>query len=148
MGVFKQDEPQSQNVSLSPDQLKELILSIVSEAKKPSEYEQGKIDKARAIELRAAKEGRELAFAEEHRKAEQKKRCPHHNGQSHTWVAQVHAPDGVDPYFVPTCQRCQTQLPRIRCTGDQAREGIGLNRYKTLDMAALERMAEKLPVGV
>lgn len=130
-------------MTLTPDQLTQLITAAVKAARQPNEYEQRKIDREIALEQRRNVERLELAKAEEESKATRKRNCPHHNGRTHTWVAQVHQPRGEDAYFIATCQRCLTQLPKIRCSPEQAREGIGLHLYKTLDMAALERMSEQ-----
>lgn len=129
-------------VPLSLEQLKELISSVISETKKPNEWEQLKIDKERALESRRHSQAMELARAEEEAKAARKRTCPHNNGKSHTWVAQVMSPKGEEPYFIPTCQRCLTQLPRIKATQEQVTQGVNLNLYKTLDMAALEKWSE------
>lgn len=151
MGVFDKKEQAAAAapaVGLSAEQLQQLLTAILAEAKKPNQYEQEQIDEKRALKERNRLGALEVAKAETERKAMLKRNCPHHNGKTHTWVAQAHTPNGVKPYFVPTCQRCNTQLPPVECSTEQVTNGINLNIYKTLDMAALERMAERQKVAV
>jgi len=152
MGVFSKDEQAvaaPPAVGLSAEQLQQLLEAVVAAAKKPSQLDQEAIDEKQALRARNKNEALERGKAEEESKAMRKRNCPHHNGKSHTWVAQAHTPAGVKPYFVPTCQRCQTQLAKIECSVEQVTQGINLVNYKTLDMAALERMAERQhPVAV
>jgi hypothetical protein len=136
------------SVGLSAEQLQQLLEAVVAAAKKPSEYEQSLIDEKVALRKRNANEALERGKAEMEMKAMRKRNCPHHNGKNHTWVAQAHTPAGEKPYFVPTCQRCNTQLPRVECSVEQITNGINLNNFKTLDMAALEHMAERRKVAV
>lgn len=150
MAIFKKDEVEvaaPQPAGLSVDQLRELITEVIAAAKKPNEYEQRKIDQEIALEKRRALDAVALGKAEEESRINRKRNCPHHNGQRHTWVAQVHTPANSDPYFIPTCQRCFTQLKPIKASADQVTQGVNLHVYKTLDMAALERMGEsQVPV--
>lgn len=146
MGVFdKKDEVKAApaSVGLTAEQLQQVLESVVAAAKKPNEYEQELIDEKRAQKKRLAMEAVERGKAETEMREMRKRNCPHHNGKTHTWVAQAHTPAGEKPYFIPTCQRCQTQLARIECSTEQVTNGINLNIYKTLDMAGLERMAER-----
>lgn len=134
------------SMALTAEQLTQLITAAVKAARQPNEYEQRKIDREMALEQRRHTEMVEMAKAEEESKAMRKRYCPHNNGKSHTWVAQVHSPKGKQPYFIATCQRCFSQLPPITCAPEQVTNGINLHLYKTLDMAALERMSEQQKV--
>lgn len=138
----KQEAPAPATVGLSAEQLQQLLESVLKAAKQPNEYEQELIDEKRTQRERMKNEALERGKAEMAMREMRKRNCPHHNGKNHTWVAQAHTPAGKKPYFIPTCQRCQTQLPPVECSTEQVQNGINLHIYKTLDMAALERMSE------
>ena len=146
--MFEKKQEATQQVGLTAEQLQQLMTEVLKVAKQPNAYEQELIDEKRALKERNRAGALEVAKAEMERKAMLKRNCPHHNGKSHTWVAQAHTPAGVKPYFIPTCQRCSTQLAPIQCSTEQVTNGINLHVYKTLDMAMLERMSEQQRVAV
>jgi hypothetical protein len=141
-----QQEPK---LDISYTQLQELMKTMIQEMKKPTEVEQAKLD-AEAKKLKAQQDKRlELQKAEVTRRVTLKAKCPHgttHPGTgafSHAWRAQVNTPAGEPPFFIPTCQQCQTQLKKIYATPDQVRDGVQLHVYPNLNVAVLERWADE-----
>ena len=128
------------------------LMEFVKELKKPSETEQAKLD-ADERKLKKQQEHRlAVQTAEVVKKEQLKKYCPHgttHPGThvfSHAWRAQVNS----NGYWVPTCQQCLTQLKPIKATQYEFQNGVNLNLYSNLDVAALDRMAanREKPVAV
>ena len=129
------------------------MLAAIAELKKPSEREQKKID-AEELRLKQQQENRlKLAMAEEERKKNNAAGCSHatfHPGTGvtrHAWRAQVHTPHKEKPYFVPTCQICQTQLPKILATTDMLTGGVNLDQYLGIDADRLKKWAEQSQVA-
>lgn len=126
------------------------ILLAIQEMKKPTEAEQKKMDEE-AVKLKQKQEARlKLAKAEEDRKINQARSCPHatvHPGTGvvkHAWRAQVHTPDGQPAYFVPTCMQCWTQGPKILATMDQVKNGVNLDQYVGIDIDRLKLWAKQM----
>jgi hypothetical protein len=129
------------------------MLAAIAEMKKPTPAEQLKLDKE-AEKVRGQQEARlKLAQAEEQRKINNARSCPHattHQGTGvtkHAWRAQVHTPHGEKPYFVPTCQICFTQVPRILATADMLTQGVNLDRYTQIDYEVLKNWAKQALVA-
>lgn len=123
------------------------ILLAIQEMKKPTEREQKEMDE-KDKKIRQHQEARvKLAQSEEERKRLQALSCPHsttHPGTGvtkHTWRAQVHTPDKEKPYFVPTCMKCLTQLPKILASTEMLTQGVNLDQYAGLDIQALRGWA-------
>lgn len=131
------------------EQNREQMMEFAKELKKPSEREQRKLDEEDKRLARAQSERLELSKAEVSRKENNRLRCPHsrHNaatGQGkHMWRGQIHAPEGVQPYTVPTCQMCQTQVGRIPVTPHMMMNGVNLDQYPGLTYDALVKWAEQ-----
>lgn len=134
----------------------ENMMAAIAEMKKPSEREQKELD-AKDERIRQAQESRrQIAKAEEERKRLNALGCPHasYNPASgttrHTWRAQVHTPgrdkegNPIKPYFVPTCQMCHTQLPKILATTEMLTGGVNLDQYVGLDIDRLKKWAEQM----
>jgi len=125
---------------------KNLMLAI-SEMKKPTTAEQKIIDEKDARTKQHQEARLKMAQAEEQRKASQIRTCAHattHPGTGvtkHSWRAQVHTPAGEKPYFVPTCQQCLTQLPKILATTEMLTQGVNLDQYAGIDMNVLKNWA-------
>lgn len=144
--------------NITPEQMQKMMAGMaeifgkqmaeaIKEIKKPTEAEQKKLDKEEK-ELRAKQELRfKMQKAEIDSREARKQNCPHgtaHPGNgsfSHAWRAQVNTPAGEEPYFIPMCTQCQTQLPKILATPDQVRNGVNLNAYPGLTMKGLEQWA-------
>jgi hypothetical protein len=125
------------------------FMEAIKELKKPSEREQRKLDEDDARVARAQKECLELAKADVTRREMNARGCGHvrtHPGTGvtkHLWRAQVHTPAGKQPYFMPTCQGCQTQIGPIPATADMLREGVNLDQYPGITAEALKTWAEQ-----
>ena len=125
------------------------MLEFAKELKKPTEREQKKIDEEEKRYQAQQKARLAQAQAEEQRKKMSAERCPHatvHPGTGvvrHAWRAQVHAPAGEKPFFVPTCQICWTQAPRILATPDMLTQGVNLDQYTGIDFERLKKWAEQ-----
>ena len=125
------------------------LMSAIAELKKPTPREQEKLDKEEA-KVKAQQQARlKLAMAEEQRKKNNILGCRHatvHPGTGvvkHAWRAQVHTPLGEKPYFVPTCQICWTQAPKILATPDMLTQGVNLDQYTTIDYDVLKKWSEQ-----
>lgn len=129
------------------EQNQQTIVSAIKEARKPTDYEQAKIDKEQAKEKLKLEARIAGAQAEVTKRKNRMLNCPHSSQHplsataNHTWVGQVHGDQ--KKFFVPTCQQCTTQLPKIYCSQEQVQEGIGLQRYKGIDINFLLTWAEK-----
>jgi len=125
------------------------LLTAISELRKPTPREQEKLDKEEA-KIKAQQEGRlKLAMAEEQRRKNNALGCRHatvHPGTGvvkHAWRAQVHTPHGEKAFFVPTCQICWTQTPKILATPDMLTQGVNLDQYTTIDYEVLKKWADQ-----
>lgn len=123
------------------------MLAAIQEMKKPSEREQKELD-AKDARIKQAQEQRlKMARAAEKGRQMQAYGCQHattHPGTGvtkHAWRAQIHTPAGEKPYFVPTCQQCLTQLPKILATPEQLTQGINLDQYAGIDKEVLTKWA-------
>lgn len=127
----------------------EQMLAFAKELKKPTDREQKKMDEddKRVAQHQTARLAQ--AQAEEQRKVMAEKYCPHsttHPGTGvtkHAWRAQVHAPANHKPFFVPTCQICRTQLPKILATTDMLTNGVNLDQYNGIDADRLRLWAQQ-----
>lgn len=124
------------------------MLSAIAEMKKPTAAEQAKLDKE-AAKVKGQQEARmKLAQAEEQRKINTMNGCRHATANQatgvikHAWRAQVHTPHGEKPYFVPTCQICWTQMPKILATPDMLTQGVNLDQYLQIDVEVLRNWAK------
>lgn len=123
------------------------LIEAVKELKKPNEFEQIEIDKKLAQQKKKAEDHVAFGRIEEERKVMKVRSCSHsrhnpaNNTDFHLWRGQVHDGDQGKPYFIPTCLDCNTQLPKIFCTQEQIREGVGLNKYR-VDIEILLNWAE------
>ena len=128
---------------------REQMMEFAKELRKPTEREQRKIDEEDKRLERAQSERLALAKAEVQRRENNRLGCPHARinqatGVSrHMWRAQVHAPTGVQPYAVPTCQMCQTQTGKIPASPDMLTQGVNLDQYAGLTYDALTKWAEQ-----
>lgn len=126
---------------------REQMMEFAKELRKPTEREQRKLDEEDKRIARAQKERLELAKAQMEAKRLNALGCGHvrtHPGTGvtkHLWRAQVHTPNGKAPYFMPTCQGCQTQIGPIPASPNMLREGVSLDQYPTLTVEALEKWA-------
>lgn len=133
---------------MSADQ-QENMMKFAAELKKPTAREQAEIDRKEAEIKRRQEERLKLAKAEEDRKKNMALGCVHatyHPGTGvtrHAWRTQVNS----DGYFRPTCQICQTQLPRIKATPDMLLNGVNLDQYMGLDADKLRKWAEQAEVA-
>lgn len=125
-------------------------LLAIQEMRKPTEAEQRKLDED-AAKLKQKQAARlQLAKAEEDRKVNRAKHCPHqtvHQGTGmvkHAWRGQIHTPAGEAPYFIPTCMQCQTQLPKIRATLEQIKSGVNLDQYPGLNEDTLRQWSKTM----
>lgn len=141
-------------ISKMNEQQMDNMMKFAAELRKPTEREQRKIDdEDRRLAVRQ-QERLKLAESEENRKKLMAAGCPHattHPGTGvtkHTWRAQVHAPHGEKPYFVPTCQICWTQAPRILATPDMLTNGVNLDHYTGIDLDRLKKWAEQMNAAV
>lgn len=130
-------------------QNREQMMDFARELKKPSEREQRKLNEEDARIARANEEQLSLAKAEMARRENNRLNCPHARVNTatgvsrHMWRGQVHAPLGVQPYTVPTCQMCQTQVGRIPVTPDMMMNGVNLDQYVGLNYDALVKWSEQ-----
>ncbi len=137
--------------AISIDDAMKLVLAAVAEMKKPTPEEQAKIVKDLELARKRALEQVNMAKAEELRKQSLMLNCPHattHPGTGvtrHQWRAQVHAPAGKKPYFVPTCTQCHSQMPKIAATNEMLMNGVGLENYPAINREALEQWAKLAP---
>jgi hypothetical protein len=139
---------EGQGINITPEQLQAMMSSIVEtavrEARKPSEAEQKKLDKQAEQERKHLLQKVELQKVEAKAKEDRKRSCQHgtvHPGTGafkHSWIAQVHTPSNSEPYFVPTCQQCQTQLGKIKATPAQVANGVNLKDIPNLNIATIE----------
>lgn len=116
---------------------------MIQDLKKPSEYEQRKIDKEIAADQRKLKDKEANARALVMGREQRMKGCTHTTYHpltkmaNHTWTGQWHTPANQTAYFIPTCSQCQTQLPRIfSLTGDVS-NGVNLHEYANVDIDRL-----------
>jgi len=72
----------------------------------------------------------------------------------HAWGAQVHTPDGVAPYFVPTCQLCNYQIKdekgnaiHFPATVTMLTNGVQLDKYIGLDLESLRNWSKQKQVA-
>ena len=155
----EQPVEQTQNVGLDMEQVFALIgkmdennqknlLATIAEMKKPTPAEQAKLDKEE-LKLKSQQESRlKIALAEEQRKKNNASYCRHatvHPGTGvvkHSWRAQVHTPHGEKAFFVPTCQICWTQSPKILATPDMLTQGVNLDQYSQIDYEVLKNWAK------
>jgi hypothetical protein len=126
------------------------MMDFAKELKKPSEREQRNLDEEDAKIARAQKERLEMGRAEVQRKEMNARSCGGHvrvhpgtGVTRHLWRAQVHAPDGRQPYIMPTCQNCQTQVGPIPASMEMIRNGVSLENYPALTEEALRKWAEQ-----
>jgi len=128
-------------------QNQEALLAAIKELKKPSEFEQRKIDKENEVLRNKQMSRLTEAKAEVERKEMRMRNCPHAAAHPmgytmHLWGGQAHTPANQPAYFVPTCGRCQTQLPKVYCTPEQLTQGINLYTYKNIGIEDLLKAAE------
>lgn len=125
------------------------LIEAVKELKKPNEFEQAKLDKERLQLQKKAEDHVKFGRIEENKKIMRLKNCQHSRFNpstkisNHLWRAQVHDGDQGKPYFIPLCQECLTDLPKIYCSQDQIKEGVGLDRYPSLNVDVLLTWAEQ-----
>ena len=126
------------------------FLEAIKELKKPTEREQRKLDEEDAKIARAQKERLEMGRAEVHRKEMNARSCGGHvrvhpgtGVTRHLWRAQVHMPAGREPYIMPTCMNCQTQVGPIPASMEMIRNGVSLENYPALTEEALRKWAEQ-----
>jgi hypothetical protein len=125
------------------------LMAAIAEMKKPTAVEQEKLDKE-AAKVKNQQEMRlKLAKAESDRKIMNARACGHvtvHQGTGvvkHAWRAQVHTPHGEKPFFVPTCQICWTQTPKILASPDMLTNGVNLDQYSQIDFDILKNWAKQ-----
>lgn len=115
------------------------MLEAIKELKKPSEYEQGKIDKERELERRKLVAKVKEAVVYGRTEKENQFRCSHIKHaegvftKEHAFRAQVNS----DNFFRPQCIRCFKSFPRIKCTDEQIKSGTGLQRVSSLNAEIL-----------
>lgn len=107
--------------SLSKDDLQDLIINVVREARKPTPEEQKKLDEEKALAQKRREEMVELAKAEEEGRRNLQDRCPHkkQNGESRI-VGQIHS----DGFIHPLCQWCQKEFPPVKPASEMLAQGI------------------------
>jgi hypothetical protein len=132
---------------------REAFLSYIKEVKKPSDLDQRKLDLEATKERRRIEESIDQARIEIERRENVKRSCSHtmyHPGtgvERHLWRGQVHAPANEKPYFIPTCTKCRTQLPKILATPEMLTNGVNLDQYIHLNVETLERWAKQAEVA-
>jgi hypothetical protein len=101
-------EPKAPTVTLTLEQLREMIVFAATEFRKPTEAEQEKLDKEKALFDRKRKEGIEMAKLEEEQRKLAQDQCPHKkpNGESTIHIGQIYS----DGKLRPICVRCQMML--------------------------------------
>lgn len=125
------------------------MISAIQEMKKPSAREQKDLDEKEARIVQHQKARLNLAKAEENRKIMQRKSCQHgttHAGTgvtSHQWRGQIHTPSHCDPYFLPTCTQCGSQLDPVRATTEMLTQGVNLDLYKAINLDVLLKWGEE-----
>lgn len=129
-------------------QNQENLIAAIAELKKPSDREQKKIDEEEKRIVAHQKSRMQIAQAEEQRKENLKRGCPHstyHPGtgvRKHAWRAQVHTPANEKPFFQPICSQCLSLGPKILATSDQLQNGVNLDQYMDIDLSRLEAWAK------
>ena len=135
----KQMEQMFKMLSQLNKEQSETFMAAIKELRKPTEAEQEKMDKEKALAKQKLENRILAAKADEQGKAMRKAGCSHSMPDGkHTWRTQVNQ----DGYFRPLCVVCNTVLPPIKATLEQIKEGVNLESYKSIDMAMLEKWAE------
>jgi hypothetical protein len=99
-------------VTITFDQLKELIKEI----KKPSAEEAERIEKEKALKLRAQREKVEQARIEMAEKKRREDSCPHRKPNGETTVMGQRHSDGM---VHPICFRCQKEFPPRKARSEE-----------------------------
>lgn len=112
------------------------LKNFAVELRKPTEFEQEKIDKELALRKQKLEARIRQAKIDEDVREMKRLGCSHTmpNGR-HTFRGQVNS-DGL---ITPICTICLTEFPKIKATQDQISNGVNFEAYKQLDMATIER---------
>jgi hypothetical protein len=122
----------------------ENMLAAIAEMKKPSAREQAKLDKEDA-RVAAQQEARlKVGMAEEQRKQNIRRGCPHstyHPGtgvRKHAWRAKTYTPHNEQPFWMAICVQCQTLGPKVPATLHQLQNGVNLDQYASVSFEEME----------
>jgi hypothetical protein len=116
----KTEAPVTKNepsVSMTPTQMKEMMVAFATELRRPTEEQQAELDKKKADLERAKRDKIELVKLDAAMKIDRENRCdigmgPHRkqNGETTVFRGQIFS----DGYYHPMCIRCQKQFPKIK----------------------------------
>lgn len=130
------------------------LITAIQELNKPTakEIREEKENEKKEERIRAQQAERlKMARAQEAAKALNMQGCSHAffnpgtGVTTHAWRAQVHAPDGEKPFFIPTCQLNQCQIKdgngnpvKFPATNEMLTNGVNLDKYIGLDIDRLK----------
>jgi len=105
------------SVSMTPSQLKEMLIAFAHELRKPTAEQEAEAAKKKDDLERAKQQKIELVRLDAQAKIDRENRCdigmgPHRkqNGETTIFQGQIFS----DGYYHPMCIRCQKQFPKVK----------------------------------